>query len=63
MSLKTRLFNCPICKKKSERGSPDFPFCSDRCRTLDLAHWADGSYSIPSEETPFIPNNEQSDIH
>lgn len=44
-----RHFYCPICKKPVERGSDDFPFCSPRCRQIDLGHWADGSYSIPGE--------------
>jgi endogenous inhibitor of DNA gyrase (YacG/DUF329 family) len=26
------------------------PFCSERCRTLDLARWADGAYRIPDRE-------------
>lgn len=25
------------------------PFCSERCRLLDLAAWADGSYRVPGE--------------
>ena len=43
---------CPICKKPvdedsaTEAGST-FPFCSDRCRTIDLARWLDGAYQIP----------------
>ena len=38
---------CPICAKPS---SPALhPFCSPRCRTLDLARWLDGSYRIPAE--------------
>jgi endogenous inhibitor of DNA gyrase (YacG/DUF329 family) len=32
------------------------PFCSDRCRLLDLARWADGSYSIPG--APQEPDKE-----
>lgn len=26
------------------------PFCSERCRLLDLANWVDGRYAVPSEE-------------
>ncbi len=43
---------CPICKTEvdestaGKRGST-FPFCSDRCRTIDLARWLDGKYQIP----------------
>jgi uncharacterized protein len=25
---------------------PDFPFCSDRCRLIDLGKWASGGYVI-----------------
>jgi len=28
------------------------PFCSERCKMLDLAHWVDGSYRIPAEPAP-----------
>jgi len=38
---------CPICKKEVHQGDPEFPFCSERCRTLDLANWATGKYAIP----------------
>jgi endogenous inhibitor of DNA gyrase (YacG/DUF329 family) len=39
---------CPICKKVDVApGDPEFPFCSERCRTLDLANWATGKYVIP----------------
>jgi uncharacterized protein len=39
---------CPICKKAVKSSDPDFPFCSDRCRTIDLGKWASGSYVISS---------------
>jgi hypothetical protein len=39
---------CPICKKPVKNGDPDFPFCSERCRTIDLGKWASGQYVIPS---------------
>ena len=29
-------------------GSEDFPFCSDRCRLIDLGKWASGDYVISS---------------
>lgn len=28
------------------------PFCSERCRTADLANWASGTYAIPLEDAP-----------
>jgi uncharacterized protein len=39
---------CPICKKPVKTSDSDFPFCSERCRTIDLGKWASGSYVIPS---------------
>lgn len=44
-SLKLR---CPICKKPVKNGDPEFPFCSPRCRTIDLGKWASGGYVISS---------------
>jgi endogenous inhibitor of DNA gyrase (YacG/DUF329 family) len=38
---------CPICKKEVVRGEPEFPFCSERCRLIDLGKWASGEYVIP----------------
>ena len=28
--------HCPICKKLVRKRDPEFPFCSERCRLLDL---------------------------
>lgn len=39
---------CPICKKPVKSGDPDLPFCSERCRTIDLGKWASGAYVISS---------------
>ena len=39
---------CPICKKAVALDSPDLPFCSDRCRVIDLGKWASGEYKITS---------------
>jgi uncharacterized protein len=40
--------HCPICKKAVTAGSEDFPFCSERCRLIDLGKWASGAYVIPA---------------
>jgi endogenous inhibitor of DNA gyrase (YacG/DUF329 family) len=39
---------CPICRKEVPLDSPDVPFCSDRCRLIDLGKWASGDYKISS---------------
>jgi endogenous inhibitor of DNA gyrase (YacG/DUF329 family) len=42
---------CPICSKTFTVASlddlPSFPFCSDRCRLVDLGRWIKGAYAIP----------------
>ena len=40
--------DCPVCKKPVENTDPDFPFCSERCRLIDLGKWASGAYVISS---------------
>ena len=39
---------CPICKKPVVRHAGDFPFCSERCRLIDLGKWASGQYVVSS---------------
>ena len=45
---RTIKLRCPICKKPTKTDDADFPFCSDRCRLIDLGKWATGSYVISS---------------
>ena len=37
---------CPTCRKLVLRQDPEFPFCSERCRIVDLGKWASGEYKI-----------------
>jgi endogenous inhibitor of DNA gyrase (YacG/DUF329 family) len=37
---------CPICKKPVQIDEPYMPFCSDRCRLIDLGNWASEKYVI-----------------
>jgi uncharacterized protein len=46
--VKTVEVRCPICKKPVSTADPEFPFCSQRCRTIDLGKWASGQYVISS---------------
>ncbi|MBN1787907.1 MAG: DNA gyrase inhibitor YacG [Sedimentisphaerales bacterium] len=48
-------FNCPICGKNVEKRAKDeafFPFCSQRCKLVDLNAWLESEYIIsnPIEE-------------
>lgn len=46
--------SCPICGRRMEGQSLtewlDFPFCSERCKTIDLGRWLGETYRIPAEE-------------
>lgn len=52
---------CPICKKPAPRQeNPYRPFCSERCKLLDLGHWVDEDYRVPAqEERPSVEEMEQ----
>jgi len=52
---------CPICKKEVAPGTPDFPFCSERCRIIDLGNWASEKYviSTPAEPEPLPPDRDE----
>jgi endogenous inhibitor of DNA gyrase (YacG/DUF329 family) len=41
---------CPICEAELSRQSPAYPFCSDRCRLIDLGNWLGGKYVIPGRD-------------
>ena len=47
MSPKTVL-RCPTCRTLVTKEDEFFPFCSDRCRLIDLGKWASGDYRISS---------------
>lgn len=48
--------HCPVCSKTFQADRlddlPAFPFCSERCRLIDLGRWADGRYVIPGRPAP-----------
>ncbi len=47
--------SCPICDKScaTRPANPVAPFCSKRCKMIDLSRWLDGDYRMPvgAEET------------
>jgi hypothetical protein len=43
---------CPACRKETVwEDNPYRPFCSDRCRVIDLGAWVQERYRIPGEES------------
>lgn len=56
---------CPICEKafqiENVADLPTFPFCSGRCRLVDLGRWIDGAYAIPGSEVRSEPEERGGD--
>jgi uncharacterized protein len=57
-----RIVPCPQCGGDSEfaPSNPFRPFCSERCKNLDLGAWANESFSLPEDTTDIDPRFEQS---
>jgi uncharacterized protein len=44
------LLRCPVCRRPFQSDQSEaMPFCSDRCRQIDLGRWLDEGYSVPVE--------------
>ncbi|GFO57211.1 hypothetical protein GMSM_42180 [Geomonas sp. Red276] len=44
---------CPHCRKEAPlQDNPYRPFCSKRCKMIDLGTWANEGYRIPGEKAP-----------
>jgi hypothetical protein len=54
------IFRCPICRTLLPHiNVPTFPFCSERCRLLDLNNWLEGKYTA---SRPIDPTDELEDL-
>lgn len=54
--LPTAARRCPVCAKPAARGHQ--PFCSSRCRQIDLGRWLKEGYRVETEEAPEDPSAE-----
>ncbi len=54
MDKKPRTVTCPGCGDDSlyAPANPYRPFCSERCKSLDLGAWASESFRVPSDAPP-----------
>jgi uncharacterized protein len=53
------IVKCPKCGKEANMaGNPNRPFCSKRCKLLDLGNWLSGSYGIPEENNTTEDNDD-----
>ena len=55
MSPKT-VKECPICGKPTDPATKFYPFCSDRCKLIDLGNWSSESYVI---HRPIRPEDDE----
>jgi hypothetical protein len=59
--MPTGTIRCPQCQKPTAWEGNDFrPFCSERCRLIDLGAWLDESYSLPSGSAQDSSDQEES---
>ena len=51
---KPRIVACPACGGDAvfAPSNPYRPFCSERCKTIDLGAWANESFRVPDETPP-----------
>jgi len=49
-----RMARCPTCRRavRPREENPAFPFCSPRCRAVDLGKWFIGAYRVPDPDGP-----------
>ena len=54
---------CPTCRIKHEyRVESAFrPFCSERCKMIDLGAWANDEYKLPTQDAPQADNSGEQD--
>jgi endogenous inhibitor of DNA gyrase (YacG/DUF329 family) len=50
----SKIIYCPTCGKQLtwDKNNPYRPFCSERCKLIDLGEWASESHRIPGEQVP-----------
>jgi endogenous inhibitor of DNA gyrase (YacG/DUF329 family) len=58
-----KLVSCPHCGTSVvwDSTNPFRPFCSERCKMIDLGAWATESYRVPVEEDSDIPEGGESE--
>lgn len=53
---------CPLCKRITTwEENPWRPFCSERCKLIDLGKWASEEYKIPGEKKDEEDNEKADD--
>lgn len=63
MTKTKKIVSCPTCAKKHPwtTENPFRPFCSERCKLIDLGQWADEKYRVAGETAPNPENQTDSE--
>lgn len=58
MTEKTTWVKCPTCCMLTEwsADNPFRPFCSERCKLIDLGAWANEDYAVATQEEEWLPD-------
>ena len=55
-------FPCPRCGEMSQWEDNAFrPFCSERCKMIDLGAWANDEYKLPTQDAPQADGGREED--
>jgi endogenous inhibitor of DNA gyrase (YacG/DUF329 family) len=48
------IVRCPVCQETTHyhTGNPYRPFCSERCRLIDLGQWLEEDYRVAGDPAP-----------
>lgn len=60
MTIQKKDISCPLCGKKNtwNDDNPFRPFCSERCKLIDLGEWADEKRRVPGDPEDPEDHNE-----
>ncbi|NDC63063.1 MAG: DNA gyrase inhibitor YacG [Planctomycetia bacterium] len=51
--------SCPVCSAPIDlEKTPTAPFCSERCRLVDLGRWLDEAYAVPEPRREADPDDD-----
>jgi uncharacterized protein len=58
----TKTFPCPRCGEPSTwEANESRPFCSERCKLIDLGAWANDEYRLPTQDAPQMDQRRHED--
>jgi len=59
-ALMSTTLKCPRCGKLTTWENNEFrPFCSERCKMIDLGAWASEEYKLPTQDAPAAESSEE----